>query len=260
MADRAAGALGGKVAVVTGGGTGIGRAIAAAFAAEGAAVVVSGRRRGPIDEVAERIGATAVAADVSREEEVAALFKDCEARHGRVDVLVNNAGITGPVANAHEMDMARWDETIAINIRGVILCTKYAVQAMLRHGGGGAIINISSKMGLGGYPMRSAYSATKFAVIGITQSVAHEVGRYGIRVNALCPGAVSGELMDRVIAMRAKAEGRDPKEIIRTNYTDVAALRKWVEPEEVAKAALFLASDAASAVTGEHIKVDAGRF
>jgi NAD(P)-dependent dehydrogenase (short-subunit alcohol dehydrogenase family) len=108
--------------------------------------------------------------------------------------------------------------------------------------------------------MRSAYTASKFAVIGITQAVAHEVGQHGIRVNALCPGAVSGELMDRVIAARAKAEGRAPADIIKANYTDVAAMRKWVDPEEVAEAALFLASDASSAITAEHIKVDAGRM
>ncbi len=254
------GELAGKVAIVTGAGTGIGRSIAEAFAVEGAAVVVAGRRARPIEAVAGAIGATAVVADVADEAEVKALVKACEDTHGRLDVLVNNAGITGPVLNAHEMDMEKFDETIAINVRGVILCTKHAIQAILRHGEGGSIINISSKSGLGGYPMRSAYVASKFALIGITQSVAHEVGQHGIRVNAICPGAVSGELMDRVIAARAEAEGRDAAEIIKTGYTDAAALRKWVDPEDVAAAAVFLASDAASSITAEHLKVDAGRF
>ena len=126
--------------------------------------------------------------------------------------------------------------------------------------GGGSIINMSSLSGLRGYPNRSAYAATKFAVIGITESVAHEVGRHGIRVNALCPGAVHGELMDRVVAQRSAAEGRPAEEIIRSAYTDVAALRKWVQPDEVARAALFLASDASSAITAERIRVDAGRM
>jgi NAD(P)-dependent dehydrogenase (short-subunit alcohol dehydrogenase family) len=130
----------------------------------------------------------------------------------------------------------------------------------MRARGGGSIINISSLLGLRGYPMRSAYVASKFAVIGISESVAHEVGQYGIRVNALCPGAVRGELMEDVIARRARAEGRSPEEIVKSAYTDVAALRKWVEPEEVAQAALFLASDASSAITGEHVRVDAGRM
>ena len=187
------------------------------------------------------------------------LVAELLARHGRLDVLVNNAGVTGPVAPAAQMDMAAWDETMAINLRGVILCLKHAIRAMQPRRAG-AIVNMSSLMGLRGYPMRSAYVATKFAVIGITQSVAHEVGKDGIRVNAMCPGAVNGELMERVIATRAKVEGRPPEEIIRTAYTDVAALRRWIEPEEVADVALFLASDSSSSMTGEHLRVDAGRM
>jgi NAD(P)-dependent dehydrogenase (short-subunit alcohol dehydrogenase family) len=253
------GVLAGKVAIVTGGGSGIGRSIARRFAAEGCAVVVVGRQRARLEQVAAEIGGTAVPADVSREEEVAWLFQACAGAHGGLDVLVNNAGVTGPIANAAEMNLAEWEETMAINIRGVLLSTKYAIPAM-RARGGGSIINISSLLGLKGYPMRSAYVASKFAVIGITESVAHEVGQYGIRVNALCPGAVRGELMEGVVARRARAEGRSPEEIVKSAYTDVAALRKWLEPEEVAQAALFLASDASSAITGEHVRVDAGRM
>jgi NAD(P)-dependent dehydrogenase (short-subunit alcohol dehydrogenase family) len=252
------GRLQGKVVVVTGGGTGIGEAIARLFAREGCRVVVSGRRQEVIARVAADIGGTAIAADVSREEDVAALMAGCENAHGRLDALVNNAGISGPVADAETMDMAAWDETVAINLRGIILCIKHAAPLLKRQGG--SIVNMSSLMGLHGYPMRSAYTATKFAVIGITQAVAQELGRDGVRVNALCPGAVHGELMERVIAARSAAEGRAPEDIIRASYTDVAALRKWVEPEEVAEAALFLASDVSSAITGESIKVDAGRM
>ena len=252
------GILDGKVAVVTGSGTGIGRAIARALAAEDAKVVVAGRPTDPIEAVADEISGLAVATDVSVEDDVKALFKACADAHGRLDVLVNNAGITGPVANVEDMKMAEWDETMAVNVRGVILCTKHAVPMLKRQGG--SIINMSSRMGLKGYPMRSPYTASKFAVIGITQSVAFEVGVHGIRVNALCPGAVNGELMERVIAARVEKEGRPAEDIIKENYTDVAALRKWVEPEEVAQAALFLASDAASAITGESILVDCGRM
>ena len=252
-----AGILYGKVAVVTGGGTGIGEAIARAFAAEGCRVVVSGRRAENIERVAGEIGGLAVAADVSEEDDVAALFRSCDAAHGRLDILVNNAGVTGPVANADDMDMAAWDETMAINVRGVILCIKHGLPLMKRQGG--SIINMSSRLGLKGYPMRSPYVASKFAVIGITQSVSFEVGVHGIRVNALCPGAVKGALMDRVIAARAETEGRPAEQIVKESYTDMAALRKWVEPEDVAQAALFLASDAAGAITGESILVDCGR-
>jgi len=255
-----AGRLVGKVALVTGGGTGIGAAIARLFAREGAAVAITGRRAEPLQALAQEIGATVLPGDVSDEASVAAIFAELDRRHeGRLDVLVNNAGITGPVSPVADMDMAAWDETMAINIRGVILCTRAAVPRMKR-AGGGAIVNMSSLMGLRGYPMRSAYTASKFAVIGITEAVAHEVGADNIRVNALCPGAVNGELMERVIAARAAKENRPPEAIIRENYTDKAALRRWVEPEEVAEAALFLASEASASITGDRLKVDAGRL
>jgi hypothetical protein len=140
-----------------------------------------------------------------------------------------------------------------------MLCLREAARLMVPQGSG-SIINMSSLMGLKGYPMRAAYSATKFAMIGITESMAREVGPAGVRVNALCPGAISGELMDRVVARRALAEGKTEAQIIEENYTSVAALRRWVDPEDVAEAALFFASDASSSVTGERLKVDAGRF
>ena len=251
--------LDGKVALVTGGGTGIGAAIATCFVQAGATVAVSGRTADRLSSSAARIGAHAIAADVSQEDTVRDLFQQLESRFGGLDILVNNAGVTGPVSRAEDLDLAQWDDTMATNVRGTILCIKYAVPLMRRRGGG-AIVNMSSLMGLRGYPMRSSYTATKFAVLGITEAVAQEVGVDNIRVNALCPGAVNGDLMQRVIASRSKAEGRPPEEIIRANYTDKAALRRWVEPEEVAAAALFLASAASGPITGERLRVDAGRM
>ena len=252
-------ALSGKAAIVTGGGTGIGLAIAKAFVDEGAQVVIAGRSQASLDKAAAGIGAHAITADVSQEADAARLARETAARFGGLDILVNNAGVTGQVANAEDLDIAQWDETMSINVRGTILCIKHCVPLM-RARGGGSIINMSSLMGLRGYPMRSAYTATKFAVIGITEAVAQEVGIHGIRVNALCPGAVNGELMQRVISARAAKENRPADEIIKANYTDKAALKRWVEPEEVARAALFLASDQSSSITSERIKVDAGRM
>ena len=250
--------LDGRVALVTGGGTGIGAAIARAFAGVGARVVIAGRNAARLSAVAEELGADAFAADVGDEASVAALYGHIDAGPGGPDILVNNAGVTGPVARAADMDIAAWDETMAINVRGTLLCIKYAVPRM-RARGGGSIINMSSLMGLRGTPMRSAYTASKYAVLGITDAIAQEVGVDNIRVNALCPGAVNGELMQRVVAARVAAEGKSLDEIIRANYTDKASLRRWVEPAEVAAAALFLASPAASAITGERLRVDAGR-
>ena len=253
------GELAGKVAVVTGGGTGIGKAIATVFAQAGANVIVCGRQTGVLEALASEIGGMAVACDVREEDQVASLFEKTAARFGGLDILVNNAGVTGPVLAAEDMDVKAWDDAFAINVRGVVLCMKYAIP-LLKRRGGGSIVNMSSLMGLRGYPMRSTYAATKFAVIGITESVAQEVGVDGIRVNALCPGAVNGELMQRVIASRSASENRPPEEIIRANYTDKAALRRWVEPEEVAAAALFLASGRSGPITGDRMRVDAGRM
>jgi NAD(P)-dependent dehydrogenase (short-subunit alcohol dehydrogenase family) len=251
--------LDGKVAIITGGGSGIGKACAEFFARAGAHVVLGGRTQAALDAVAATTGGSAIVTDVCRIEDVEALFARAQAEHGRVDVVVNNAGMSGPVGTIAEVDLGAWRECIEVNLFGAMHVLRVAARVMSVQGSG-SIINVSSLMGLRGYPMRTAYSATKFALIGMTEAVAREVGPAGVRVNALCPGAVSGELMDRVIARRAAAEGRPAEDIIRENYTDAAALRRWVDPEEVARAALFLASDASSSVTGDRIKVDAGRF
>ncbi|MCC6193633.1 MAG: SDR family oxidoreductase [Burkholderiales bacterium] len=252
------GKLDGRIALVTGGGTGIGAAIARKFRAAGATVLVAGRKEAALRQVASETGAHAIVADVSDEASVAALFDAIDRGPGGPDILVNNAGVTGPVAHAADMDMAAWDETFAINVRGTLLCIKYAVPRMKRRGGG-SIVNLSSLMGLRGTPMRSAYAASKYAVLGITDAVSQEVGMDNIRVNALCPGAVNGELMQRVIAARMKAEGLSHDEVKRKHYTDKASLRRWVEAEEVADAALFLASPESAAITGERLRIDAGR-
>jgi len=256
--DKKMPALAGLVALVTGGGTGIGEVIARTFVDAGAEVVVTGRNAERLALSAAKTGAHAIAANVADEASVKALFAAIDEKYGALDILVNNAGVTGPVARAEDMDISAWDETMAINMRGMILCIKHGVPR-LRRRGGGSIVNMSSLMGLRGTSMRSAYTASKFAVIGITEAVAQEVGLDHIRVNALCPGAVNGELMQRVIAARSAAESRAPEDIIRTNYTDKAALKRWVEPEEVAAAALFLASPASAAITGDRLRVDAGR-
>lgn len=251
--------LEGRTAVVTGAGTGIGKACAIALADAGAYVFVAGRSLSTLQPVADQIGGKAVVCDVTNLADVEALFDEALKHNGRVEVFINNAGQSGPVANIADVDVGEWRDCIEVNLFGAMHGLKVASKVMMAQGSG-SIVNMSSRMGLHGYPMRTAYCATKFALIGMTEAVAREVGPFGVRVNALCPGAISGELMDRVVAKRAEAEGRSPEQIIKENYTDVAALRRWVDPEEVAAAALFLASDASSSMTGDRLQVDAGRF
>ena len=155
--------------------------------------------------------------------------------------------------------MEAWIQCMNINLVGAMYCLQEAAQVMGAQKSG-SIINMSSLMGIQGYPMRSAYVASKFALIGVTETMARELGPLNVRVNALMPGAVSGENMNRILAHRAEAEGRSKEEIERENYTDVAALKRWVSPEEVGRAALYYASDLSSAITGDKMKVDCGRF
>jgi NAD(P)-dependent dehydrogenase (short-subunit alcohol dehydrogenase family) len=251
--------LDGKLAVITGGGSGIGEATAHVFAQAGATVVVAGRRLEPLKKVAKDVGGHAIACDVSDQDDVRAMFAKANAITGRVDVLLNNAGGPGPIAPVAEVDMGDWITCMNINLVGAMYCLQEAAKIMTAQGSG-SIINMSSLMGIQGYPMRSAYVASKFALIGITETMARELGPTGVRVNALMPGAVSGENMDRILARRAQAEGRPASEIERENYTDVAALKRWVAPEEVGRAALYYASDLSSAITGDKMKVDCGRF
>lgn len=251
--------LDGKLAIVTGGGSGIGAATAKIFARAGAAVVVAGRRLDPLKRVAGEIGGHAIACDVSDQGQVQALFAEALMITGRVDVLLNNAGGPGPIAPVAEVDMNAWVACMNINLVGAMHCLQEAARIMGAQKSG-SIINMSSLMGIEGYPMRSAYVASKFALIGITETMARELGPLNVRVNALMPGAVSGENMDRILKRRSEAEGRPVEEIERENYTDVAALKRWVTPEEVGRAALYYACDLSSAITGDKMKVDCGRF
>ena len=251
--------LDGKLAIVTGGGSGIGEATAKVFAEAGATVVVTGRRSEPLEQVAKEIGGHAMACDVSDQAQVRTMFAQALQITGQIDILLNNAGGAGPIAPVAEVDMEAWIQCMNINLLGAMFCLQEAARIMGAQKSG-SIINMSSLMGIQGYPMRSAYVASKFALIGITETMARELGPLNVRVNALMPGAVSGENMDRILARRAEVEGRSTEEIERENYTDIAALKRWVSPEEVGRAALYYASDLSSAITGDKMKVDCGRF
>ena len=248
--------LNGKAVIVTGGGAGIGEAIARAFAEDGCKVVVAGRRKEPIERVAGAISGLAVQTDVSKEADVAALIGACDAAFGRLDVLVNNAAVVGPTVGVAEEEVAAWDETFAINVRGVALCIKHAAPFLRKTRG--AIVNISSIAGLKANPRRGAYAASKHAVLGLTQAAAYELGPDGVRVNAVCPGGVDTEMFRQLLPLRADSEDMSIDQLV-MNAGAASALGHLPTPEDVAQAALFLASAAAGAITGQHLVVDAGK-
>ena len=250
-----------EVVVVTGGGRGLGRVTAVALADAGAAVVVCGRDRDALDGTVEEIRsaggtADAVVADVTAVDDLVALRDATIDRHGRVDVLVNNSGIAGPSAPLWELDPDDWDATFAVNVRGVFLACRAFLPDMIA-AGRGSIVTIGSMTGKRPLPGRTPYAASKTALIGLTRTLAHDAGRYGIRVNLVSPGAIEGERIERVIANLAVHEGIAPDEA-RERFTGASPLARLVPPEDVAATVVFLASDRAASITGDDINVSAG--
>jgi NAD(P)-dependent dehydrogenase (short-subunit alcohol dehydrogenase family) len=254
--------LDGRVAIVTGGGYGIGRAIALAFAQEGADVVVAARTERALKQVAREIKgmgrkSLAMVIDLLQPEQPMAMVEKTLAKFGKIDILVNNAGAEGPIRNVAEMDLKGWNDLLSVNLTGAMLCSRCVLGKSMIPRKSGVIINISSAAGRKGLPTRSAYSSSKFAIIGFTQSLAAEVGRYGIRVNAIAPGAVEGERIERVFNIAAKNMRVTYKQVV-ANSNARSALGRMVKPEEVAALAVFLASEQSSAITGQTINIDAG--
>jgi NAD(P)-dependent dehydrogenase (short-subunit alcohol dehydrogenase family) len=245
--------LNGKVAIVTGGSSGIGRAAVELFADEGAVVVIADVADDPGRDLADRLAskrqtATFVHADVSREADVQAMVTLAVAQFGRLDVLFNNAGIEGDQAMIAEVALDNWERVIDINLKGVFLGTKYGVQSMLRSGGG-AIINNASVAGLVGFAGASAYCASKGGVVQLTRAAALEYATHGIRVNCLCPGVIQTPMVERFTHGDPQAESQ---------LTAMEPIGRVGQPEEVAQLALFLASDRSSFLTGAVIPVDGG--
>lgn len=251
-----AGLLKGKVALVTGGGSGIGRATAIIFAREGAQVVVAdlnGEAADRVkDEIVERGGeATAIRADVSKEADAEAMVKAAVDAFGKLDVAFNNAGIEGLITPTHEYPYQDWQRIIAINLTGVWLGMRYQIPVM-REQGGGAIVNTASILGLVGFEDTPAYTATKHGVIGLTKVAAIENAKHGIRVNAVCPGFIETPM----VMERGVKAGRDP-----AMYEELKRLHpmgRLGKPEEIGEAVAWLASDKASFVTGHALVVDGG--
>jgi NAD(P)-dependent dehydrogenase (short-subunit alcohol dehydrogenase family) len=241
-----------KIAIVTGAGSGIGRACALALIREGAQVVLVGRRKDRVEEAAREAdgSALAVAADVSKQAEIERVIERTVSAFGAVNVLVNNAGVLHP-GTAEQITEEQWDETFNINVRALWLLSR-AVLPQMRKAGGGSIINMASVLGINGARNRAAYSASKGAVILLTKCMAIDPGHENIRVNAICPSFVETEL---TAAYLKKVP--DP-EAIRRERIGVHPIGRLGQPEDMAGLTVYLASDESSWVTGAAFPVDGG--
>ncbi len=254
--------LGGKVAVITGGGRGIGRAIALKFAGEGAAVVVAARTQSEIEAVAQEIRnaggrAAAVPADVAEEKHCQRLIRAAEAQFGRVDILVNNAGEYGPVKPVEEITPPEWDGVIAVHLRGAYLLTRLVLPGMYARASG-AILNISSLSAKSAFAWGSPYAAAKAGMLGLTRVAAAEAARQGVRVNAICPGPVTETKMSKDLGnILAERMGVTPEKQL-AGFLEAVLQGRGQTTDEIAAAALFLCSDHASAITGQSLNVDGG--
>jgi len=250
--------LNNKIALITGGGRGIGRAIALAFARQGAIVAVSARTKEQVDAVAKEIGANAVAlvCDVADPDSVNTMFSRAQQALGRgPDILVNNAGIAES-ATLVNTDDELWHRHLNTNLSGTFYCTRAALPSMIQERWG-RIINVASIAGKTGAPYISAYAASKHGVLGLTRSVAHEVATLGITANAICPGYVDTEMVSRGIEKITSRTGRSAEEALET-LKNMSPQHRLVTVEEVAAVALLLASDEGRGINGQAINVDGG--
>ncbi len=253
--------LEGKVAIITGGNGGIGRVLALRFAHEGARIAICGRRKQQVRKVEDEIRATGAdafgtVADVGVERDVKSMVAGIVEHYGTIDILVNNASAEGPTLPIHEMEGKDWRAVVDTNLNGLFYCTKYVLPVMIAKRSGN-ILNIGSIAGVYAYPLRTPYNATKWAVAGVTQSIAAEVGPHNVRCNCLSPGPTEGERAFGVIRRRAEATGKSFEEM-KKFYEEQIPMKRFVTPDEVAKAALFLVSDDSSGVTAQHFCVSGG--
>lgn len=263
MTDR----LQDKVAFITGGGSGIGRAIAKAMAGEGATTVLAARTvanmEGTVKEI-EADGGEAwhVTMDITKEQDVINAVQQAIDKYGRIDVLVNNSGIGGPTCNSWELKLEEWNEIIAVDLTGSMLCAREVLKHMVPAEKGGAIINIGAEGGRSGdgrsgYPMRAGYCCAKMGVIGLTETLSRECGPHGIRVNCLSAAAVKGDRFVRVIKGRAEARNMPFEEALKAEMKNYS-LGRPTEEYELGNVAVFLASDESSPITGQTIVAHCG--
>ncbi len=244
-----------KRVIVTAGAGGIGCTIAESFIGVGAKVWICDSDQAAVDDFKSgNPDAGASKADVSDPDQVDQFFDEATSDLGGLDILINNAGTTGPTGPIEDLDLNAWRRTFAVNVDGQFLCTRRAVP-LLKAQESGCIINMSSTGGLFGCPLRAPYATAKWGVIGLTKTLAMELGAYGIRVNAICPGSVEGERIDRVIEAEAEARSVSADKI-RENYLRQTSLHTFVSAQDVANLILFVCSDAGAKISGQALTVD----
>ena len=250
--------LKGKTAIITAGGSGIGRVTVERFIELGASVCLCDVVDEALEETAKAFpDAIVVKADVSKSADVAALYDAFLAKHSRLDILVNNAGISGPTKPVEQVTDAEWDETMAVNVTGMFYMVRKAIP-LFRAAGGGCVINLSSVAGRVGMPMRAPYSTSKYAVRGLTDVLAVELGEINVRVNAILPGLVDGPRGQRVMREQAEKRGMTLEEFMPFFLHNVS-MHTMISMKEIADMAAFLASDLAPHISGQSISVD-GNF
>jgi len=250
------GALDGKIAVVTGGTSGIGEGIAKAFVLEGAKVVITGRREEEGRALEKQIGVRFLRADVAIEADVRAMVDKTVEWFGRVDCLVNNAGIPSPMTSITEIDVATIDQILAVNVRGVVLGIKHAAPVMISQRSG-SVINIGSVAGIRGGISAHIYSASKGAVQALTRSAAAELGEKGIRVNCISPGAIVTGIFGKNAGLEGSKADRVTG-VVKERFATIQPIPRAGLPDDIAQAAVFLASDGSGFVNGQDIVIDGG--
>lgn len=257
--------LNGQVAIVVGSARGIGAAIARTFSQEGAAIMLMDieKMKPQLDEVAQEITrkggkAIAIVADCTDEDQVNKMADEAVRCWGKIDILVNSAGLRGPLVPVQEITEQEWDSVLAVNLKAVFLCCKAVLKYMIKQKSGN-IVSISGTAGKEGMALRGSLCAAKWGLLGLTQTIAKEAGPSGIRANIICPGGVDEADLRTMYAERAKGLGMAFQELEK-NVLEQTPLRKYASHEEIAKAALFLASSDSSHTTGEALNVSGGRL
>lgn len=251
-----------EVAIVTGAGRGIGRAIARRFAGEGASVVLAARTESQIKGVAQEIGdaggdAAWIVADVSIENDVEQILKVAREEFGGASILVNNAGIYGPVKPIEEISVTEWESVLSVQLRGAFLMTRAVLPEMYSKGGG-SVLNISSVAARAAFPWGAAYATSKTGLLGLTRTTAAEGAKRGVRANAICPGPVAETEMSQELGRKlAERAGRDGAEMFKEFLNGILQGRPQTA-DEIAAVAAFIVSDQASAITGQALSVDGG--